>query len=515
MRGAACWTAWAAAGALALAAPVFAQPANNAPAPAAKSSPKPAAKSSGKPSADAAAPASGAKPPNPAQKPDPAPKPKAAKAAKKKPPAKSEPAETDEAPAAAAPASPAQKAAYAAMPVAERLAVQSDLVWSGDLTGGLDPEFGDRAIAAVKSFQRRNRYEESGILTPEQRQTLAGAMRTRKDYNGWRLVEDEAIPGVRLGIPSKLVPQTEAARTGSRWTAARGEIQIETFREKMAGSQLSELFEEMKKRPSGRRTETSSLQTASFSIAGLQGLKRFYVRGYLKDNEARGITILFDQAMEGIMLPMVDTITNSFLPFGDPAMASASRKVEYGSGFVVSDLGHVVTERQLTENCQGLIVAGLGRAERIAEDKSADLALLRVHGAASLKPLPFSSEPPRSIELTLVGVPEPDTQAGGREVTTSAARLRGVDGTRVLLDIAPTRGFVGGVALDGQGQFAGMIDLAPVVTAGPPTGGGNAALVPTASIRRFLDSAGVTTETGKSDLAAAKDAVMRVICVRK
>ncbi len=187
--------------------------------------------------------------------------------------------------------------------------------------GGLDPEFGDRAIAAVKAFQKRNKFDETGILTPEQRQTLGGAMRTRKEYNGWRIVEDTVTPGVRLGIPAKLVPQTEIGTTGSRWTAARGEIQIETFREKMAGSQLSELFEEMKKRPSGRRTEASALQASTFSLSGMQGLKKFHVRAYLKDNEARGITILFDQAMEGIMLPMVDTITNSFLPFGDPNSA--------------------------------------------------------------------------------------------------------------------------------------------------------------------------------------------------
>jgi hypothetical protein len=449
----------------------------------------------------------------PGAAPNASPNPQAAKKkTAKKAPAK---AAKEEAPPPALPATPAQKAAYAAMPVSERLAIQSDLVWAGDLVGGLDPEFGDRAIAAVKSFQKRNKFEENGILTPEQRQTLGGAMRTRKEYNGWRIVEDPSTPGVRLGIPAKLLPLTETGATGSRWTAARGEIQIETFREKMAGSQLSELFEEMKRRPSGRRTETSSLASGSFTIAGMQGLKRFHVRAFLKDNEARGITILFDQAMEGIMLPMVDTITNSFLPFGDPATASSSRKVEYGSGFVVSDQGHVVTERQLTENCQGLVVAGLGRAERLAEDKANDLALLRVHGASRLRPLAFSTEPPKSSDLTLVGVLEPDAQGGARNVTTANAKLRGVDGTRVLLDGMPARGFVGGIALDGQGQLAGMIDLAPVVTAGPATAGGSAALVPTASIRKFLDGAGVYPATGNSDVAGARDAVVRVICVRK
>jgi S1-C subfamily serine protease len=276
----------------------------------------------------------------------------------------------------------------------------------------------------------------------------------------------------------------------------------------------------MKKRPSGRRTESSALQANTFSLSGMQGLKRFHVRAYLKDNEARGITILFDQAMEGIMLPMVDTITNSFLPFGDPNSASTSRRVEYGSGIVVTDQGHVVTERQLTDNCQGIIVAGLGRADRLAEDKTTDLALLRVNGAGAIRPLAFSAEPPKSMELTLIGIAEPEAQAGARHVTTSNARLRGVDGSRVLLDTVPARGFVGGAALDGHGQLVGMIDLAPIVTAGlvtagPATAGSPAALIPAASIRKFLDGAGVFPATGKSDVAAAKASIVRVICVRK
>lgn len=432
------------------------------------------------------------------------------KAAKKAPAKK----EKEQAVVAAAPATPVQRAAYAAIPLAERIAIQSDLIWTGDLSGSVDPDFGDRAVAAVRSFQRRNKLEETGILTPEQRQTLAGAMRTRKEYNGWRLVEDSVTPGVRLGVPSKLVPNTEIGTTGSRWSSARGEIQIETFREKMAGATLQELFDEMKKKPSNRRVETNAIGANSFALSGMQGLKKFHVRAFLKDNEARGITILFDQAMETIMLPMVETIASSYLPFGDPATASNSRRVEYGSGIVVTTAGDIVTERQLTEDCQGIVVAGLGRADHLAEDKANDLALIRANGALNLKPIVFSNEPPKSTELILVGVPEPQAQEGARNVTTAPAKLRGIEGPRVLLDASPARGFVGGAALDGQGQLAGMIDIAPAAIAGPAAAA-QVSFVPTASIRKFLDSAGIVPATGRGDVASARNAVVRVICVRK
>jgi peptidoglycan hydrolase-like protein with peptidoglycan-binding domain len=439
----------------------------------------------------------------------------AAKAKPKGKAAKKAAAKKEKPPRPAPAATPAQRAAYAAMPVAERIAIQSDLIWTGDLSGSVDPDFGDRAIAAVRSFQKRNKFEETGILTPEQRQTLAASMRSRKDYNGWRLVEDEVTPGVRLGIPSKLVPKTEIGATGSRWSSARGEIQIETFREKMAGATLQELFDEMKKRPPNRRVEQNAIKDNSFALSGMQGLKKFHVRVVLKDNEARGLTILFDQAMETIMLPMVETIASAWLPFGDPSTASTSRRVEYGSGIVVTEDGHVVTERQLTDNCQGIVVAGLGRADRLAEDPASDLALIRVNGARNLKPLAFSAEPPKSTDVTLVGISEPEAQAGARNVTTSPAKLRGVDGPRVLLDASPVRGFVGGAALDGEGRFAGMIDIAPAAVAGPASGAGQASFVPTATIRKFLDGAGVAPATGRSSFAAAREAVVRVICVRK
>jgi hypothetical protein len=311
-------------------------------------------------------------------------------------------------------------------------------------------------------------------------------------------VEDEAIPGVRLGIPAKLVPRSELGTTGTRWTSARGEMQIETFREKMAGATLNELFEELKKKPATRRAEFSALQGNAFVISGLQGLKRFYVRAVMKGNEARGLIILYDQAMEGIVLPLVDTMANAFIPFGDPATATATRKVQYGSGLVVTKLGHVVTDRQLTDDCQTIVIAGLGRADRLADDKATDLTLLQVNGANNLTSLVFSSDAPKSVDLTLLGVAAPETQAGARDVTSTNAKLRGIDGSRVLMDARPARGFNGG------GAFAGMI-----ATANQPS------FIPTSSIRKFLDGAGVYPATGKSDIATAKSAIVRVVCVRK
>lgn len=418
-----------------------------------------------------------------------------------------------------APAKPAENAAlkdtYAAMPIAERLAIQSDLVWSGDYNGGINGDFGERSIAAVKAFQKKHKGKETGILTPQERESLAAAVKAQRDQVGWTLVEDDAMPGARLGIPAKFAVKSERGSSGTRWFSARGEIQIETFREKMGGAQLSELFEEQKKNPKNRKVEYNALRSDFFVLSGLQGLKKFYVRVQLKDTEARGMTILYDLAMDGIMEPVVVAMSSAFTPFGSDGTEAARRKVEYASGILVSNAGHVITERQATDNCRTIVVAGRGNAERIADEENSDLALLRVHGASAFRPLPLSAEPPNGADLTLIGVADPQMQAGGKAVSVSQAKLRGVEGTRVLLDASPAQGFIGAAALDGQGHFVGMLDVNAVAVAGTSASAPQPALVPAATIRKFLEAANVSPASGRADVETAEAAVARVICVRK
>jgi S1-C subfamily serine protease len=269
----------------------------------------------------------------------------------------------------------------------------------------------------------------------------------------------------------------------------------------MAGAQLSALFEEQKK-AHNRKVEYNVSRPDAFVLSGLQGLKRFYVRVQLKDNEARGLTILHDQAMDGIMQPVVVAMSSAFAPFASTAAAVKRRQVDYASGVIVSAAGHILTTLRTSESCSVIVVPRHGNAERIAEDAGSGLALLRINGAAA-KPLPLSTEPPQGADLSMIGVADPQAQAGGHAVSSAPAKLHGVEGARVLLDAAPPPGFSGAAALDAQGRFVGMVD----VDAQP-------SLVPAATIRKFLDAAHLTGASGRSSAENAKTSVVRVICVR-
>jgi hypothetical protein len=273
-------------------------------------------------------------------------------------------------------------------------------------------------------------------------------------------------------------------------------------------------------------------------MSGMQGLKRFVELVQASGSELRGVTIMFDQATEGMMGPISATMAGSFQGFPDRSAnppPGLKRGIEYGTAIVVSDRGHLIASAQVTDQCQSLTVPGLGHAERIAVDGSNDLALLRLYGPQNLVSVPLGSGGTQD-SLTLVGIADPIAQAGAAGVTRIQARL-----TQQGLDPAPKSGFSGAAAVDAQNRLAGMVSLkwlvvaasapaaananpapAPVSKPAPPssppitvslsTTASQATLVTADIIRAFLTAHGVAPEGGS---ASIDQSVLRVICVRK
>jgi hypothetical protein len=454
-----------------------------------------------------------------AEKPKPKPKPKPKTAAKPKPatvPRADAPATTGTAPDATpeeSTAKPSVKDSYAALTLTERLSIQSDLVWTGDYNGLINGEFSDRLVASVKAFQKRNKSKDTGVLNPQERAILAASAKPLQDEVGWRLVEDQ-VSGARVGLPGKLATETSRGSSGTRWTSAQGQLQIETFR--VANTRLEAVFERQKREPFDRRPGYNLLRPDFFVISGTQGLKKFYVRAYIKDGEVRGLTILYDQAMEGTMDPVVVAMSSAFVPFaaigGMQDGAAARRKVEYGTGLVVSSDGHIVTDKHTIDGCQTITIPGLGHAERLAEDKSSELGLLRVYGARDLTPIALLGTPPRGDAVTLIGIADPQMQGGGAAISSVAAKPAA--GNPRPLDATPAPGFSGAAAIDGHGWLVGMVVLKTPVVAGPAQAP-HAAVVPLERVMNFLEANYVAPQSGSAGVDAARASVVRVICVRR
>src|SRR5262249_163268 len=152
---------------------------------------------------------------------------------------------------------------------------------------------------------------QTGVLNPQERGVLADTARRQQESVGWKIITD-AGTGVRLGIPAKLVPQQTSDANGTKWTSPTGTVQIVLARRKEANPARAMPAEEEKKEPGGRKVEYSVVKPDFFVLSGLQGLKKFYVRGTFKGDEVRIMTILYDQAMENTVDPVVIAMSSAF-----------------------------------------------------------------------------------------------------------------------------------------------------------------------------------------------------------
>jgi peptidoglycan hydrolase-like protein with peptidoglycan-binding domain len=403
-----------------------------------------------------------------------------------------------------------------AMAQGERQAIQSDLAWVGQYNGAITGEVSERMVAAIREFQKARGGKQTGVLNPQERSVLAETARHRQDNVGWKIVTDPGT-GARLGVPTKLVPQQSSDANGAQWSSSTGTIQIQLARRKEAGPTTAKLAEREKKDPPGRTIDYTVVKPDFFVLSGMQGLKKFYLRGTFKGDEVRILTILYDQATEGTVEPVVIAMSSAFNPFPTGAQIAGPpprKTVEYGTGVVVSEEGAIVTDRQITDGCLAVVIAGYGNADRVAEDKEHDLALLRIYGAHGLKPLGLAVGSAKSgVELT--GIVDPQSQGGGAVASSVKASVTTVgSGNELALSPAPAVGFSGAAAFDTDGKFAGVALLKPVIVAGPASAASaaQAALIPADTVREFLKANGVNASDGSLD---AKASVVRVICVRK
>ncbi|WP_027572358.1 serine protease [Bradyrhizobium sp. WSM1743] len=400
-----------------------------------------------------------------------------------------------------------------AMAKAERLALQSDLAWVGQYNGAITGDVSERMVNAIKEYQKAKGGKPTGVLNPQERAALAETARKKQESVGWKIVT-EPTSGARLGIPGKLVPQQASDANGSKWTSPTGTVQVVLSRRKEANPTSAKLAD-LEKEPSGRKVDYTVVKPDFFVLSGLQGLKKFYVRGTFKGDEVRTMTILYDQATENTVDPVVIAMSSAFnaFPSGPLAGPPPRKTVEYGTGIVVSDDGAIVTDRLVTDGCLAITIAGHGSADRLAEDKEHDLALLHIYGARGLKPLSLAGGAAKA-NVDVVGIADPQSQGGAAGVSSLKAALAPITSSNSALSPPPAVGFSGSPAIDADGKLAGIALLKPAMVAGPATSvpASQAVMVSAETVRGFLKTNGVTANGTSTD---AKTAVVRVICVRK
>jgi len=395
---------------------------------------------------------------------------------------------------------------------AERLSLQSDLAWVGQYNGTITGDLSDRMVNSIKEYQKAIGGKLTGVLNPQERSVLAETARKKQESVGWKVVT-EPTSGARLGIPGKLVPRLSTDANGSRWVSPARTVEVILSRRQEASPTMANLVEQEKNNPAGRRVDYTAVKPDFFVLSGLRGSKKFYVRGTFRGDEVRILSILYDPATENVVGPVVIAMSSAFnaFPTGPQAGPPPRKTVEYGTGVIVSEDGAIVADRAITDGCLAITISGYGHADRLAEDKGHDLALLHIYGAQGLRPLGLSGGL-ATTDVAIVGIAHPQNQGGGSAVTSLTAAIgRGEGGGSILIPPPPV-GFSGSAAIDGNGKFTGIALLKPTVVAGPGAPPAQGMLVSAESVRGFLKANHVAANGHSPD---AKAAVVRVICVRK
>ncbi|CAO4184511.1 serine protease [Methylorubrum aminovorans] len=428
------------------------------------------------------------------------------------PPALPRPKPAASVPPAPDPAFEAARAAFEALPEAERQGLQDALVWTGDYNGVTTGAFGKRSFEGIQTYQTRTGAAPTGLLTPPERIALKREAEAARRAARFKVQPDSAS-GTLVGVPEALLPKKSAIPGGSRWQSADGRVTLDTKSFPQGETNLDALFERATAAMPGRKV-TYKLKKSDFIVITAETAGgRSYIRYAEGPAGIRGFTIGYDRSVSETVDRLVIAIANTFTPFPDGAPAAtapaaagpaprppvpglaappaaslpgAQAEARPAATGLLLGGGRVLTAASALDACAAPRIGGVAaRIER--RDAAGSLALLSAEGLAGAPP-PLRTEPVGEGEALLVL----GAQAKGRpSVAPASAAVEGV--------YAPLQPGAGGApVLDRAGRLIGLVarfPATPRLIAGvmPPT---RYTIVPGKAVAAFLAESGVPAGAG-------------------
>lgn len=135
-----------------------------------------------------------------------------------------------------------------------------------------------------------------------------------------------------------------------------------------------------------------------------------------------------------------------------------------GTGFAVTESGHIVTNAHVIEGASSVAVMVGARkvpAKIVAVDKSNDLALLKIDAPTKALYIQSTNSPSLGDSVTVAGFPNPDIQ--GRSLKITKGTLSGLKGMQddirhFQIDAAVQPGNSGGPLINDAGQVVGIVN---------------------------------------------------------
>ena len=272
----------------------------------------------------------------------------------------------------------AARSAFEALADTDRKAIQDALIWTGDYSGVADGTFGRQTFAAIAAYQRRSAATAEWNSDASGPRRLACRRPAGQKAAGFSLVDD-AKTGIRIGIPTKILPKRSANPSGGgRWQSADDRVTLDT-RSALPDATLQTLYDRsIAVQSPGRVVSYKVLRPDFFVVAGETAGGKFYTRYDSGPEGLRGFSIGYDKAVAPQFDRLVVAIANSFTPF--PAQAAPAP--------VAQD--PVPAPQQVQNKPQAPIVIGTG----IATGSSQIVTMAPI---ASCKDVQVSGLKPRQI----------------------------------------------------------------------------------------------------------------------
>jgi len=185
-------------------------------------------------------------------------------------------------------------------------------------------------------------------------------------------------------------------------------------------------------------------------------------------SEGKGLTVneIYDRASKGVAFisaQMTQTTQSPLDPFPEEQQGTAT-----GSGFLIDDDGHVLTNAHVVQGAQRVEVqfsedGESQEAEVVGMDPSSDIALLKVDDAQGATPLPLGDSTKAEVGDPVVAIGNPfglDRTVTSGIVSALQRQIQAPNGFSISdviqTDAAVNPGNSGGPLLDASGQVIGI-----------------------------------------------------------
>lgn len=357
------------------------------------------------------------------------------------------------------------RAAFEALPEADRKAIQDALVWTGDYNGTLDGAFGKRSFDAIRSFETRSRLTADGILSPQERDALLAAAQRQRDAAGFAVIDDRRT-GIRIGVPQKVLAERSDTPGGSLFRARRGGALTTDLIPASAGTGLKDLYGDLSAAAPGRRITYKVLRDNWFVVTGEEGAERFFTRFAATPAGLRGFTVAYPASAAATFDRLTIAITNSFEPEPEAALAttatagadgavSPTPTVSGGNAFtaIVLDGG-----RALTSAAAGACKVPTVGGKPVKIEASGGAAF--VEGAFAAGGAPVAWRRPEGTEQEVFVLGHAATGGERRLVATPGLLKVAGDGTaRLAAPVQP--GMAGAPVIDRSGALVAVVGPLP------------------------------------------------------